>query len=96
MSQFVHKTGPDTMGTALSGLAPTGWFSSSCNVLGGQIGLGRLAAETAAICQPVRREDKQNPQGEGLNRVKNPLITLFLVYFCRFKRHIAPVYGAVT
>jgi len=72
----------------------TKWFSSFCNALGGQISHNLLVAQLAVICQPVRREDKQNPQGGGLKRVINPLFTLLRAYFCQLKRHIAPVYGS--
>jgi len=84
MSQFVHITGART--------TETKWFSRSWYALGGQIGHNLLVAQLAVICQPVRREDKQNPQGGGLNRVKNPLFALVRAYFCQLKRHIAPVY----
>jgi hypothetical protein len=88
MSQFVHMTGARTMETK--------WFSISCNVSGGQIGHSLLTTQLAAICQPVRREDKQTAQGEGLNRDKDPLFALLRAYSCQLKRHIAPVYGSVT
>jgi len=62
------------------------------NTYGGQIGHNPLVIQLAAICQPVRREDKQNPQGERLNRDTNPLFALLRANFCQLKRHIAPVY----
>jgi len=85
MSQFVCITGASLPETALSRLAPTGWFSKTCNALGGQIGHIPKDAETAAICCV-----------KGINRVTNPLFTLFLAYFCGFKRHYDPVYGSMT
>ncbi len=51
-------------------LQETKWFSKSCNALGGQIGHILKDAETTAICCV-----------KGLNRVSNPLFTLFLAYF---------------
>ncbi len=96
MSKFVCITGAR---------APeTKWFSSCCNALGEQIGhihkrcqkksapvfwFGNATklkdAETAAICCV-----------KGLNRVTDPLFSLFLAYFCGFKRHCAPVYESMT
>ncbi len=63
----------------------TKWFSRPCNALGGQIGHILKDAETAAICFV-----------KVLNRVTNPLFTLFLAYFCGFKRHYDPVYEFMT
>jgi len=96
MSQFVCITG--------ASLPETKWFSKACNALGGQIGhihkrcqkklvpvfcFGNAVklkdAETAVICFV-----------KGLNRVSNPLFTLFLAYFCGYQRHYDPVYEFMT
>jgi len=53
MSQFVHITGARAKETR--------WFSRSWYASGGQIGHNPLVAQLAAICQPVRREDKKEP-----------------------------------
>jgi len=66
-------------------LPETKWFSKDCNALGGQIGHILKDAETAAICFV-----------KGLNRVSNPLFTLFLAYFCGFKRHYDPAHELMT
>ena len=63
----------------------TKWFSSSWNALGEQIGHIPKDAKTAAICRVKR-----------LNRVSDPLFTLFLAYYCGFKRHYDPVYEFMT
>jgi len=63
----------------------TRWFSRPRNALGEQIGRILKDAKTAAICCV-----------KGLNRVSNPLFTLFLAYFCGFKRHYDPVYEFMT
>ncbi len=63
-------------------LPETKWFSKACNVLGGQIGHIPKDAETAAICFV-----------KWLNRVTDTLFTLFLAYFCGFKRHMTLFMG---
>ncbi len=66
-------------------LKETKWFSKACNALGGQIGHIPKDAKTAAICFV-----------KVLNRVTNPLFTLFLAYFCGFKRHYDPINEFMT
>jgi len=63
----------------------TKWFSSFCNALGLAIGHILKDAETAAICCV-----------KGLNRGSDPLFTLFLAYYCGFKRHYDPAYEFMT
>jgi len=63
----------------------TKWFSRPCNALGEQICHILKDAETAAICCV-----------KGLNRVSNPLFTLFEAYYCGYQRHYDPVYEFMT
>jgi len=83
MSQFVCITGARAKETK--------WFSSSWNALGGQIGHILQDAKTAAICFVKGLNRVTNT-----HRVTNTLFTLFLAYFCGFKRHYDPIYEFMT